>query len=732
MSCLLRDAMRISYANMCILGLFLYLLFIGTAVQSLSTTEDSVTCEFTIDVDTATTFSVHISADVEKITLSASGKTYTKSEIQTLSASNPEIMGAIKYAMKAAFSDQLRNTFPDSDIETSWELPSYTAPLFSDSYNISLSPTFFSLNRTVNAYEFINGLMDCGAIVNYSIPLQASAGWNNTFVVVLPNEITYKKTTGTVKQNRITWKVFNGDGQTPQKTAELALADKYPTSEGFSNESLKVAFEIDCEKPRQPQLSILLNAETIDIASYKVLPSLFSNVKTVPSDGIRLLVENNLTNWDKIYVNTLKPAGEDIISVVESSLFNQTIDAVFSWDNTTTTECTEPFDIISMDSLPPIRGLFTDDTILFKLCNISSRAVFGLVNAGAEVHISSSDVNFENNLNNLKYEYNGSILLPPHVFLNDQQRFQWNQTTPISGNFSSDIAPTYTNQNINTDIIIDVESTDMNLLSFFTGKTELTVGVFLSEVQYRNVTTVPEPFKLPSQINLPYLNADGFRLCVEESVFSDEEIESFLTDQTKIFENHSKELFPLLQGKAQVDKNSFEQSLIWNGDISSMNASEPVKVVSTFHSSYPLPFSFSLLPPGFDVSKQNISFTGIPHQSVTYTLVFPQGTSISINDTLQRAMVSETPEGKKCLVVSFNTSEGDLVDIVTVHMQPSGLFILGLFVPCIISMIITIVLFVVVYIIRKKRNRLRGPGGTSETGYEEEEYYVPPPPPRRR
>ncbi|MFH1013243.1 MAG: hypothetical protein V1769_01895 [Thermoplasmatota archaeon] len=741
--------MRTSYTGICFICVLLYFLIAINAGHCSETVDDLVTCEFTLDVTNGVTFSVHVIADVDAITLSASGKTYSKSEIQSVSISNPELMGAIKYAIKAALSEQLQNTFMNADIVTNQDLPSYATSVFSDSYTITLSPSFFSLGEEVNVYEFVNGMIDCGAFVNYSIPLQASSGWNNTYVFVLSEEMTYRITTGTVKQNSITWTVLNGDGETPQRTAEVTLAGNTPSTSGFVSDSIKVTFEMDCTQPKQPRLSILLNAEAINISPYALPFPLFSNIDIVPSDGVRLLIKNNLTGWDNIFANTLEPASSMIIEAVESSSFNQTIDAIFSWDNTTTTECQEPYNITNMNCLPPVRGMFIDDDVLFNMCSLSSRAVFGLVNAGAKVHMTSADVNFGDNLNTLSYSYDGSLVLPDHVLLNNQRTFLWNQTLPIAGNFSSDVAPSYTIQDIDTHIIIEIESTDMNLVSFFTGKTELTVGVFLSETQRRNVTTLPDHMVLPPQVSLTYLNADGLRLCVEESVFSDEQITSFLSDETRMFENHSKDLFPLLQGKAQVDKESFDQSLQWAGNISSMNDSVPVKVVSTFHSSYPLPFSFLLFPPGLNVSKQEISFTSIPNQSITYTMVFPQGTSVEVNDTLDRAEIRERSDGRKCLVVSFNASEDDLVDVVTVSMRPSVLFILGLFVPCIISLIITIILIVVVYVLRKKRKQFHGPNHKktnkkskpskvsqqvedNDIELDEEDFYVPPPPSRRR
>lgn len=737
--------MRTIYTSLYTLGLLLILLSIAGHGHVSEQKTDSVNSEFNIVVTNGVTFSIQVLSEVKEITLPASGKSYSQTEIRAFSTTNLELMGAIKYAIKASISEQLQNSFPSADIITTQELPTYDGSAFIDHYNVTLSPTFFSLNETVNAYELVNGMIDCGANVNYEFSLHALPGWNNTYIFSYPAEITYRKTTGIANQNTITWKILNREGEAPYSMAEMTLADKTPSTEMYNNDSIKATFVMDCRNPKLTRLEILLNVEAINISSQKILPSLFTNMNTIPSDGIRLLIKNHMTTWNDIFLNTLEPASKTVIDSVESSSFNQTLNILFSWDNTTTTECENPYNITNMNSEPPICGAFIDNDVLYRICNLSSRTVFGLVNTGAEIRITSTDVNFGDNLDSLLYRYNGSVIFPSHIFLNNQQNFEWNKTSPIEGEFSSDIAPSYLYQDINTAITIEHESSDINLLSFLTGKIELTVGLFLSETQLRNVSTIPPPLKLPPQISLKYLDANGFRLCVEESVFTNEQIDSFLRNETKDFENRAKAMFPLLQGKAQIDKTSFQRSLQWDGDIAFKNTSNPVEVSSTFHSSYPLSFSFSIFPPGVILSKQNISFTSIPNQSVAYTMVFPEGLSVKINDTLKRAAIQENLDGKLCLLVTFNASEGDVIDIVSISMQPSILYIIGLFLPCFITFFIIIFLLIIVYVIRnrkiqssdyknkKLKNNTKGKKREEPEDDDEDVEYTPPkPPPRRR
>ena len=117
-------------------------------------------------------------------------------------------------------------------------------------------------------------------------------------------------------------------------------------------------------------------------------------------------------------------------------------------------------------------------------------------------------------------------------------------------------------------------------------------------------------------------------------------------------------------------------------------------------------------------------------------MIFPHGTTVVVNDTLEKAVVKKTDDGREYIEITFVTSEFGLMDTVSCKIIPSALFIVGLFMPCIISLIITAILVVVIYIIRGKRKRKRGmindEEGKGFDGYKDQEYYVPPPPSSKR
>jgi hypothetical protein len=60
----------------------------------------------------------------------------------------------------------------------------------------------------------------------------------------------------------------------------------------------------------------------------------------------------------------------------------------------------------------------------------------------------------------------------------------------------------------------------------------------------------------------------------------------------------------------------------------------------------------------------------------------------------------------------------------------SSLYMLGQFLPCIISLALVVILIIVVYILKRKRRgrKLVIQEDVDASGYEGEDFYVPPPP----
>ena len=712
----------------------LLLLFLSSfALVDVANAEDEIENKVNASIDieflTGTYLNINIDMDVYQLT---TDKTYSATGIK--SASEQEI-GAFRLKLYMMLQDQLEEIFANAKF-LNFTMPTFDGDKFNEDFNVELTSSFFDLNESVNSEKFINGVMDIGSIVNYTFNLQTEQGWNNTYTIILPETIGYKRTTGSVENNRIQWKVQNGDGEHPSKLAEISLKLEDPTTPRLETEDIQLEFNLDSRDEKQTILTINILAKSIDIGDYDLVPDFINDLKVVPSDGFRLFIDNSFSSWEALYNKTIKNIKEETILKIENSSFNQTLDTTFRWDNNTTINCLTPYETKNMDSFPPIRAIIKDSDVNLQICNISSRSLFGLVNAGAHSEISASDVNFGDNLDNIGYQFNGTMYLPENLYLNGKNIYSWNQSRSIYGNFESDIATNYSNEKIDTLVEIEVSSADLNLLSFFTGGIEMNLGLFLQETRKYGVTAVPDDFSLPEKISIDYLNSDAFRLCLEEKVFGKEEENIFLNGEKQLFESRLTDILKLSKIEGFVDLDAFNESLVWDGDIANMDALVPVEVVSYAHNSYPISFDMSFLPPKFEIPYQSFNFTGIKSQNVTYKMIFPHGTSVVVNDTLGKTVIKKTDDGREYIEVTFATSEFGLMTTVSCKIIPSALFIVGLFTPCIISLVITIILLMVIFIIREKRKRKRGiitneEGRVSE-GYNGQDYYVPSPPTSKR
>jgi len=719
--------------------LFLSSIFIVSPINADDSIDTFVDGTFNIELVTATYFEIDVTMDVNRITVF--GKTYNSAEIQTLASSTNvndiEDMGAIKQKLIQLLDNQITATFDEESIGNLGKKPIYKDGAFHHDYNVNLTPSFFNMNETVKANDFINGVLDIGALINYSFDLHAEAGWNNTYNIVLGERLDYQRTTGILSGNQLSWSIQNGDGNKPRKKAEIQIKKKDPTNEKLETDDIFFEFILDSEEPETTSLTCNILLKSIDIRPYGILPSFISNLDFINSDGIRLFVDNGFFTWKEAYLTTVQPLEQIIKTTIEDSPFNQTLDIMFNWENETTDECIIPYEIDNMNNNPPVKAMLQDDDVNLQIFGISARALFGLINTGGEANISKDDINFGEDLKNIVYEYNISLYLPEDLYLDEDNIYTWNESNSYFGKFESDNVATYDNQEKSTVIIIEATSTDLNLLSFFTGTTELAFSLDFEETRNYNVTELPEEFSLPEKLSINYLNSDAFRLCIEEGVFSQAEVDTFLKNERKDFESTLKSVISNSEVRASIKESDFEKSLDWDGDILRMDARNPVKVKASAHSSYPIPFNLGFLPPKFNIPSIKFNFSGMKDHDVTYKIIFPNDVSLSVSDSLNKSNVKQLSDGRQYVEISFGASEADLSVGVSCEITPSALFILGVLTPCIVSFIITIILIILILILRKKRRRKRADTGpmiddSDSTGYEEEDYYVSPPPRSRK
>ena len=725
--------MRLNTVLRRIMKIFVSLCFISsTFFINTASAEDApeslVDATFTIEFVTGTDLVVDVTMTAYKLT---TDHAYTAEEIA--SASDEE-MGALKLSIYLLLKNQINIVFGDAEI-LNFEMPTYSSGVFNEELNVKLTSTFFGLNDSVDSESMINGVLDMGAVVAYNFNLVTEPGWNNTFTCVLPESISFKSTDGDVSANRkeITW-ILNWNGADAEKSATLSTRLKNPTTTVSETEDIFLTFDLDSSNVDNVSLTTTFSLRNTDIREYDILPDFITELGFVPSDGIRLFIDNGLLSWDDLYQNTIKPVEQTTISTIEHSSFNQTLTMLFNWDSETSTNCTTPYNTTNMDDVPAIKAELTSEhSVELLLCDISSRAFFGLVNAGAVANISEEDVNFGDRLDEIGRSYEVLLHLPTEIYLEGDNIYRWNESISLSGVFSSDLQPLpkYSEENINTYIEIDISKLDLNIPSFFTGKAEFTATAHSKEDIHVSVTRFPMEFGLSDKINLPYLNSDAFRVCVDESVFSTEEVDAYLSNKKDVFEMRMSNVLNGLKIKGVVDKDVFSDSLSWDKDISHMDDVTPIVASTYANNLYPVGFSFSLWPPDMHISNQTFTFESIKNQTVTYRIEFPKGISVTATDTLNKSILKgKTTDGREYIEVFFASDKEVEIDTITCVLVASSLYMLGQFLPCIISLVLVVILIIVVYILKRKRRgrKLVIQEEVDASGYEGEDFYVPPPP----
>ena len=720
--------MSMRFGTLLVIVCFVVSCFFIRPVSSAEDPDSLVDATFNISFISGTDVLVDVEMNAYKLT---TDHVYTAAEIA--SASDEE-RGALKHAIYLLLKNQLNTVFRGADIQN-FELPKYSNGVFHEELNVKLNSAFFGINNSIDVDQIVNGALDIGAVITYAFDLVTEPGWNNTFTCVLPESISLRSVnTNQTSQDlkEATWAV-SWCKEESVTSAVLSTQFTTPTTES-ETEDIFLSFDVDTSNVDNVSLTTIFSVNTIDIQAYDLLPDFISELEYIPSDGVRLFVDNGLLSWDELYQNTMEPLEQLTISTLERSSLNQTLAMSFNWDPETSTNCTSPYNITEMDATPEIKAELTSQSpINLLFCDISSRAFFGLVNAGAIANISKEDINFGDSLDEIGRPYEVFLNFPSDVYLEEKNRYRWNESVQISGVFSSAVQPMpqYSEEKIENYIEIDTRKLDLNIPSFFTGQSEFTSSVYLKEDIHIFVTSFPEEFSLSDKIMLPFLNSDAFRVCVDESVFSQDEVDRYLSAKKDVFESRLSGILHDLEIKGIIDREVFSDSLSWNKDISQMDDVKPIIASTYANNLYPVRFSFSVLPPSIEIANQSFTFTSRINQSTTYRLLFPKGISVTATDMSNKSLTKgETVDGKEYIEVFFESDDEVKSLTVTCMLVASPLFMLGQFLPCIISFILVIILIIIVYIFRRKRKgrKIIIKEKAGDSSYEGEDFYVPPPP----
>jgi len=329
------------FVSLCLI----FSMFFISTISAEDTPDSLVDATFTIEFVTGTELVVDVTMTAYRLTID---DVYTAEEI---ASAVDEKMGALKYAVFLLLKGQINSVFEDAEI-SNFEMPTYGSGVFNEELNVKLTSAFFGLNDSVNSETLVNGVLDMGALVEYNFNFVTEPGWNNTFICILPDSISFNSadSDGEVSQNakEITW-TLKWNGVNAEIAAKLSTRYKDPTTTLSENEDIFLTFDLDSSNVDNVSLTTVFSLRNINIQSYNILPDFITKLDFVPSDGIRLFIDNSLLLWDDFYEKTIKPVEIIAISTIERSSFNQSVSMLFNWDAETSTNCTTPYNITNMD-----------------------------------------------------------------------------------------------------------------------------------------------------------------------------------------------------------------------------------------------------------------------------------------------------------------------------------------------------------------------------------------------
>ncbi|MEF8878790.1 MAG: hypothetical protein V5A64_00165 [Candidatus Thermoplasmatota archaeon] len=707
---------------------------------------DQINAVFTINFKEPTLLDIEVTINVDKITVMGGTQTYLGSEIKNV---GPETIGMIKENIRTKLKKQIGLVFYETtedaydDITAESEVTHEGNNVFSDNFEVKLNSEFFGIRKNVESNNLIKSVLDMGGKVDYTLDLQAEPGWTNTYNIILNSYHPLKHHGEYTDASEFHPIITNQDGEKTKVVKQnLSLKLEDATTPTLSSEDIFVKYYLDSKDMTDTSLNISLLFRNVDIKNYDFLPKSIK-LDFIPADGVRFFNELGLLNWSDFKTKTVGPIMEEIKEAIESSEFDQILSLSFKWNNATTTECKNPYDINNMDNKSAIKAEYTDEKVDLRMLGITDKAFYGLINSGGiPTNFTKEDINFGENLWETGYNYEIIMMMPGNITLQDKNPYVLKRNETFSGSFDSKDAKHYNKENKEIFITIDIKEPSLNLLSFVTGKTQLEFNVNVEEInQYYVLDRNTSGFTLPSDIKLDYLCADAFRLCVQENVFNESDIDDFLKNEKTIFKNRVKNIWigSEIGKNTKVEEKSFKKS-IFNKEINiqEMENAPSVKVNTNADFTKPLPFDLDFIPPNFDIKKQNYELKGLEGHNVTYKIIFPKGLSLDTSNELDKNLnIDTTKDGRKYVTMSFNKTESNLSDTVSCKLKPSGLFVLGVFTPCIVSFVVAVILILVIMFLRRKRRggrtkaskrKPRQEEPKEEGVYEDEDFYMPPPP----
>ncbi len=571
----------------------------------------------------------------------------------------------------------------------------YNPPLtFYIDGNVTLSSNFFG-SDIENIQDFVNGLLDIGARIRYDFSFFAPPLWNISYVFKIPDYLSVKEINRgdiSIDGKEVVWKIQNHNGKDGKVRDGYLVIEKVNPTSYFEEESINANITFDMSEIETTLLEVSLDIKSLDVSNVVSFPDFVDGIQFLPSDGIRLLIENGLISLDDLQSlledKWLKFERDFISSLGKNITFDVYVDA------NTTTNCSQPYNTSYMDTDPPlvVKGTGKIEKLLD---NISTRAVLGIIYSGGNVRINKDLID----LSKLEYPFEAKIILPYG------ENYSWNRSEDLNISLSYDFALNYTTEKKERLVEIYVKDINLDLLDIVTGKSNVVSRLDIRDdlIIYR--IHAHSLLSLPDWIDLEIINSDLFRLLIEEGLL-DAELDGFLKERLNLSNDLMVSLVKQNNLKTYLDEKTFEESLSWDRDIKKMSDEKPISIPFFSTVTKKSKFSFSIIPFSFTIMNESFDCFSVPGENVTYRFIFPKGVEVKFNDSLGRCKGGVLDDGRKYIEIKFFENDGLVATTVYYSLRLSPLMIILLFLPIII-MILVIVIIVSILVLMGRRRKLR-------------------------
>lgn len=573
-----------------------------------------------------------------------------------------EIIKNITLTINETFNDVISTTFRDDTIGKSEPVTvdestiigvvpggdKYQPPInFTKNAIITFNVTSFGFEENPNLKldDAIQGTLKMGAAIDKAFTLKASAGYKNTFIITVPEDIKIVSNDEDDSDETATWPIDNLNAinisQVYESSKTLTIESRSPNP--IREEEVRTNVTIDMHNFDELYIDGTVDIKNVSIIKYNVsLPSNIRNLTYISSDGLRMALANDLVKWEDIEneINNITKGAEEKLS----GAFNTTIKLNFTWYEPNKKD----YSLSTMGSDRPVNATFiglneTNETEPEKIKpnifgDFDAETITGVLNAGAKYtfEIPSSDQNYTLRMivpENI-FLSNLSIAVEHNTTVENRNAYSWSSSETLSCTFESEIAPEYNESRASLNISIDINNMDILRMLLVV---DLNVD---AQIYHVNISDV----SLPKNLTLKYINADCLRLLYRKGILKQSDIDN-ITDEIKdAFEKNMTNVL----GKnitIEINKNTLNESLEQSYDISNMSDKIPVKIFASTHIELRLS-DITQKQQGGETSAAltlytipiPLNLTAIKGWDTTYKLILPPELKIaSVEDKLGKA-----------------------------------------------------------------------------------------------